>query len=328
MSTVAVVLCNYNHAKYLQDSLRHICQQDRPADQIVVIDDGSTDNSWAIIQQFARDNPNVEAYSNGQNLGLEASIAKALAKVRCDYLVWTAADDRLLKHFLARNMEVLSRHPQAALSFSEVVVLKGDSEETDHYAANPASSHIFNHSELPDYVSPDNLRQRMQLGYLPIASNTCVVRVSLIKGLGGFPAALRWFADSFTYTLLAMRHGACVISEPLAFIRSHDGHYSQAMHDKTKQAVVLNAIFDMLNRADFRDIRAFMKSCPSNLTPYEPFLKPLLLKRPKDWDILATYVAWEVLTHKKRTGASWPILIKHAALLTLRKLGLKRNGAA
>jgi hypothetical protein len=119
-----------------------------------------------------------------------------------------------------------------------------------------------------------------------------------------------------------------VISEPLAFIRSHDDHYSQAMHDKTKQAVVLNAIFDMLNRADFRDIRAFMKSCPSNLTPYEPFLKPVLLKRPKDWDILATYVAWEVLTHKKRTDATWSILIKHAILLTLRKLGLKRNGIA
>ena len=86
MSTVAVVLCNYNHAKYLPDSLGHICRQTRRADQIVVIDDGSTDDSWDIIQSFASDHPNLEARANGRNLGLEASIAKALQMVRCDYL--------------------------------------------------------------------------------------------------------------------------------------------------------------------------------------------------------------------------------------------------
>ena len=78
MNTVAVVLCNYNHARYLPDSLGHICSQTRPADQILVIDDGSTDDSWDIIQGFARDHSNLHARANGRNLGLEASIAKVL----------------------------------------------------------------------------------------------------------------------------------------------------------------------------------------------------------------------------------------------------------
>ena len=77
MSTVAVVLCNFNHARYLLDSLGHICRQTRPADQIVVIDDGSTDDSWDIIQRFAHDHSNLQAHANGRNLGLEASIARA-----------------------------------------------------------------------------------------------------------------------------------------------------------------------------------------------------------------------------------------------------------
>jgi GT2 family glycosyltransferase len=38
MSTVAIVLCNYNHGKYLPESLGHLCRQTRPADQIVVKD--------------------------------------------------------------------------------------------------------------------------------------------------------------------------------------------------------------------------------------------------------------------------------------------------
>ena len=189
MSTVAVVLCNYNHAKYLPDSLGHICAQTRPADQIVVIDDGSTDHSWDIIQKFARECPNLEAHANARNAGLEASIARALPLVRCDYLVWAAADDRLLPPFLERNMAVLARHPVAALSFSEVVSLKGDSEEIDRFATNPAAPRIFDLSDLPEYLSPDQLRNRMKRGYLPIASNTAVIRVHALTGFGGFPSA-------------------------------------------------------------------------------------------------------------------------------------------
>jgi len=48
---------------------------------------------------------------------LEASIAKARSLVRCDYLVWTAADDRLLPSFPKRNCSP-GRYPYAALSFS------------------------------------------------------------------------------------------------------------------------------------------------------------------------------------------------------------------
>jgi glycosyltransferase involved in cell wall biosynthesis len=300
MSTVAVVLCNYNHAKYLPDSLGHICAQTRPADQIVVIDDGSTDRSWDIIQKFARECPNLEAHANGRNAGLEASIARALPLDRCDYLVWAAADDRLLPPFLERNMAVLARHPVAALGFSEVVALKGDSEEIDRFAINPAAPRIFDLSDLPGYLLPDRLRQRMRQAYLPIASNTAVIRADALKAFGGFPAELRWFADSFACTALAMRHGACVVAEPLALIRSRLESYSQTMRDIPQQTAVLNAVLDLLGRPAMRDIRAFMKDCPSNLTVYDPLILKVLGKRPSDWDLFAAYARWKM--HESRAA--------------------------
>jgi glycosyltransferase involved in cell wall biosynthesis len=294
MSTVAVVLCNYNHARYLPDSLGHICSQTRPADQILVIDDGSTDDSWNIIQTFARDHPNLQAHANGRNMGLEASIARALELVRCDYLVWAGADDRLLPTFLERNMSILANHPRAALSFSEVVVLKGDSEEIDRFATNPAAPRIFDLSELPVHLSPEQLRQRMRQAYLPIASNTAVIRADALRAFGGFPAALRWFADSFACTALAMRHGACVLAEPLALIRSRPESYSQTMRDVPQQTTVLNALLTLLARPEMRDIRAFMKDCPSNLTVYDPLILEILRKRPRDWDLFAAYARWKM----------------------------------
>jgi glycosyltransferase involved in cell wall biosynthesis len=294
MSTVAVALCNYNHAKYLPDSLGHICSQTRPADQILVIDDGSTDDSWDIIQTFAHDHPNLQAHANGRNLGLEASIAKALELVRCEYLVWAGADDRLLPTFLERNMAILGDHRNAALSFSEVVVLKGDSEEIDRFSTNPAAPRIFDLSDLPVFLSPDQLRKRMKQGYLPIASNTAVLRTDALRAFGGFPAALRWFADSFTCTALAMRDGACVLAEPLALIRSRPESYSQTMRDVAQQTRVLNAVLELLARPELSDIRAFIRDCPSNLTVYDPLILSLCAKRPRDWDLFAAYARWKI----------------------------------
>jgi hypothetical protein len=294
MATVAIILCNFNHARYLPESLGHICGQTRAADQVIVIDDGSTDDSWRIIQTFAREQSNLQALANKRNLGLEASIAKALRLVHCDYLVWTAADDRLLPSFLERNMEVLARYPVAALSFSEVVVLKGDTEEIDRVATNPDAPPIFDLSDLPAYLSPDQLRNRMKRAYLPIASNTAVIRTDALKEFGGFPATLRWFSDSFACMALAMRHGACVIAEPLALIRSRPESYSQKMRDAPQQTQVLNALLELLAQPQLRDIRAFMKNCPSNLTVYDPLILRLLAKRPRDWNLFAAYIGWKM----------------------------------
>jgi glycosyltransferase involved in cell wall biosynthesis len=302
MSTVAVVLCNYNHARYLPDSLGHIYGQTRPADQILVIDDGSTDDSWDVIQKFARDHSNLQAHANERNLGLQASIAKALKLVRCDYLVWAGADDRLLPPFLERNMAVLARHPSAALSFSEVVVLKGNSDEIDRFATNPAAPPVFDLSDLPVYLSPDELRSRMKRAYLPIASNTAVIRVDALRDFGGFPAPLRWFADSFACTALAMRHGACVIAEPLTLIRARPESYSQTMRDVPQQVKVLNAMLELLSRPHLRDVRAFIGDCPSNLTVYDPLILELLAKRPRDWGLFAAYLRWKMREHAARAG--------------------------
>src|SRR5262249_47419772 len=129
---------------------------------------------------------------------------------------------------------------------------------------------------------------------LPIASNTAVIRVDMLRRFGGFPAPLRWFADSFTCTALAMRHGACVIPAPLALIRSRPESYSQTMQEVPQQTRVLNALLELLAQPELRDIRAFMKECPSNLSVYDPLIFKLLARRPYDWDLSLAYGRWKL----------------------------------
>ena len=134
----------------------------------------------------------------------------------------------------------------------------------------------------------------MRRAYLPIASNTAVIRADALRAFGGFPKELRWFADSFACTALAMRHGACVLAEPLALIRSRPKATPRPCATCRNRPPVLNAVLDLLARPEMRDIRAFMKDCPSNLTVYDPLILKVLGKRARDWDLFAAYARWKI----------------------------------
>ena len=98
-----------------------------------------------------------------------------------------------------------------------------------------------------------------------------------------------------------MRHGACVIAEPLALIRSSPESYSQTMRDVSQQAEVLDAITDLLARTELRDIRAFMRACPSNMTVYDPLILGVLAKHPRDLDLFAAYARWKLGEYVRQT---------------------------
>jgi len=72
------------------------------------------------------------------------------------------------------------------------------------------------------------------------------------------------------------------------------------MRDIPQQTAVLNAVLDLLGRPAMRDIRAFMKDCPSNLTVYDPLILKVLGKRPSDWDLFAAYARWKM--HESRAA--------------------------
>lgn len=323
-ATVAVVLSNYNHGRYLPTSLGAICSQTRPADQILVIDDGSSDDSVAVIESFAARHPQIEFLRNPQNIGLQASIRRVLPMVRTDYLVWAASDDKLLPDFLERSMAVLERHPEAGLCFSELGVIQGDTDRIEHFADIPAIRHIFDLSDLPEYMAPRQVLERMRRAYLPISSNTVVVRRDALAAMDWYPQDLEWHSDSFAYTVIALRHGACVVADTIALIRANEGSYSAAgMRDEVRQTRVLTALRARLRQPDHRDIRRAFRAAPSNMSPWGTLMLRILLRHPRDWDLFFPYLMWKMREYRRGHGLSWGTTIGHMWRRANRALALR-----
>lgn len=94
MSTISVALCTYNGSQFLRQQLCSIAAQGRLPDELVVCDDGSGDDTVAILKEFARSVPfPVRLVQNPQRLGAAANFSKAISLCGCDIIVLSDQDD-------------------------------------------------------------------------------------------------------------------------------------------------------------------------------------------------------------------------------------------
>src|SRR3974390_2854794 len=99
--TVSFLIPNYNHARFIGTALSALAAQTRPPDEVLVIDDGSTDDSIAVLESFQPDLPQLPLLRNPQNLGVCATLNRGLREATGSHIVSSAADDWVEPAFVA-----------------------------------------------------------------------------------------------------------------------------------------------------------------------------------------------------------------------------------
>ncbi len=103
-SLVSILIPAYNAQKWIAGTLRSAITQTWQRKEIIVVDDGSTDQTLAIVREFECDGVFVVTQ---KNQGAAAARNKALSLSRGDYIQWLDADDLLAPDKIARQMESL-----------------------------------------------------------------------------------------------------------------------------------------------------------------------------------------------------------------------------
>ncbi len=119
---VTLVMPNYNHAAYLPSSLAAILNQHRPADEIILIDDASTDTSLAVIEPLIAGRPNVRLLRSPSNAGVVASLNRGLELATGDLVAFLGADDRIGPDFVATLAGALENAPGAAFACGRAAI--------------------------------------------------------------------------------------------------------------------------------------------------------------------------------------------------------------
>jgi len=110
---ISVIMSVYNGERYLRESVDSILNQIFTDFEFIIIDDGSTDGTWAILNSYA--DPRVRLVHNQKNIGLTCSLNKGLALASGEYVARQDADDVSLAERLEQQVRYLDIHPEVGL---------------------------------------------------------------------------------------------------------------------------------------------------------------------------------------------------------------------
>jgi len=215
-------MSNYNHGCYVAEALDAIVSQSLKPFEVLVCDDGSTDNSVEIIQRFVDKHPFVRLVRNDKNMGIFASSDRLTAMASGDYLYYASADDKILPGFLEKSMKLLQQYPQAGLCSTCTLRLDagGKSKGVLFLPVIPCRN---------SFVPPSQaLSMFYQYGSW-MQGNTVIFKKQALMDSGGFIRELSSFCDGFIYHVIAVKYGVCFIYEPLAAWRCLESSYSSTI---------------------------------------------------------------------------------------------------
>jgi alpha-1,3-rhamnosyltransferase len=131
---VSVVVPSFNHARFIEATLRSIIRQTLPPAELLVIDDGSTDNSTAVIERTLADCPFPSELIARENRGLCATLNDGLARSRGVYFAYLGSDDLWLPDFLRARVRLLETQPTAVLAYGHAYYIDEENRIIDSTA--------------------------------------------------------------------------------------------------------------------------------------------------------------------------------------------------
>ena len=116
----------YNCEKYLALAIKSVQMQTYPYWELILIDDGSSDRSLAIAQEFAKKDSRIRIYSDGENKKLATRLNEIAIKAKYDWIARLDADDLMHPDRLRIQIEYLEEHPDIELVSSGLVSINSD----------------------------------------------------------------------------------------------------------------------------------------------------------------------------------------------------------
>jgi len=244
---ISVLIPLYNHAGYVKRCLDSVLEDGYPRIEIIVIDDGSKDDSVALARHWFNEHEpqRIERFvlESRPNKGVTRTLNELVSKAQGEYLILLASDDHLLPGGIAARLEYLRLHPAKLAVFGDCIVVDGGGAKT----------HDSGISDL--YGGHMKCLVNEELLAMELIFNWCVpgpgfmARRELYDQIGLYDESLT-VEDWDMYLRIAARNALGFIPGPVAAYRYHGGNSVLNRNVRAAQ-------FDSLIRTSWKNYRAF-----------------------------------------------------------------------
>lgn len=205
---VTVAMVTYNSAPYIQAAIESVLHSTYQNFELVISDDNSTDDTWAIIQRY--NDPRISSWRNTVNVGEYNNRNRCIEAAKGEYLIFIDGDDMIYPHGLQLMVKQLHAFPDCAMALM---------------------CWFRNNVFYPVVITPKQLYvgEYFGSGFLGTAFSNVLFRTALVRSEGGLSTAYR-NGDDFIRYKIGRKYNSLVIQDGLTWWRETPGQASQQGH--------------------------------------------------------------------------------------------------
>lgn len=148
---VSVLIPTYNVSKYINEAIGSILEQTYKNLEVIIVDDGSSDGTYELLEVLARTDSRIKLFKNLENMRIVETLNFALKIAKGEYIARMDGDDISLPERIAKQVEFLNTNKDVDLVGLNVIAIDDDGHELKRlkYSSNP-----INANQLVEYFSP------------------------------------------------------------------------------------------------------------------------------------------------------------------------------
>jgi glycosyltransferase involved in cell wall biosynthesis len=206
---VSVAMLSYNHEKYLAQAIESVLNQTIQDLELIIVDDGSKDNSRHIIKEYSAKDPRVKPVFHERNFGIARGANDCLKTASGEYFGFIGSDDLWVPSKIEKQLKVLEKDPEKIV-WSEGQIINGKGDLTGGtmtellYSPVKKSGHIFQELLREDFIFGQSILMKTE-----------------IAQKFSFNENLRYVNDHQFFIDIAREHEFVFMPESLAKYRLH-----------------------------------------------------------------------------------------------------------
>lgn len=215
---VTIAIPSYNHSMYIQFCLDSIRDDDYPNKQILIIDDGSTDDTVDKIIEWRTNNSDVALdLVSRPNKGINATLNDLIANTKGEYIVFIASDDAIIKGSIQIRVDVLENNPEKYIVIGDVKVI----DENNSIIMESGIVDLYKGNK-ENYKS-DELLMKSVVAEFSIPGPVFMLRRSIYDIIGLYP--INQFAEDINFYMKTIGLRMVIfIDHPMALYRIHENN--------------------------------------------------------------------------------------------------------
>ncbi len=219
---ISFITASFNYAKYISETIESVINQTYENWELIIVDDGSKDNSIEIINSYVEKYPDkikLLTHPNNENRGLKETIKLGVNNAEGDFIAFVESDDYIRKDYLEKKLEILKKFPDIKFIYNDIEMV-GDLSGADV----KTNTLDIVRNVYQDINYPISLNRYMPIkNIVPTFSCVMVEKKALLKC--NFETPQNAWLDWWLWGQLAVNNKFYFIHDELSYWRLHNESY-------------------------------------------------------------------------------------------------------